>query len=481
MSQGTTIKLKDGREVSTWEIQKELAYRGNLNWLRHGGQKKLHKAFNDRPKQLFVANVARQFGKTYDWCLLCHETGIQKPNARIKYGAPFLRDLEEFIIPTFNAISLKLPKGVVPKRNKSGNKFVFPNGSEILLVGLDTNPDKMRGTTNDLMVFDEAGFTSDLDYIYNSVVIPSTTHRPDCPVVISSTPPLSPAHEFVNFCQRAEKEGCYGVFTIYDNPMLTQKDIDRLAEACGGYDSTTFRREFLCEIITDLSVQIIPEWDGKYVREVERDKYYQFYHRYTSMDIGVRHLTAGQLGYYDFRKGQLVIEDEWQLHGAEVTTKNINEAVYRKEFELWGGVVAPYKRISDNNNLILLQDLSSMHNMYFIATSKDTIEAMVNEVRLFIQAGKLIIHPRCKMTIGCLKYGVWDEKKASRNVFAESKVYGHFDHLAALIYLIRNLDVSSNPVPKDFGIDPATHFINNVKDANLSDTAKAVKKMFKGI
>lgn len=477
----STIKLKDGREVSAWEVQKEFAYRGNLNWLRHGGQKKLNDLFNSRPKQLFVSNVARQFGKTYQWVLLANEIATRKKNARIKYGAPFRTDLDEFIIPTFNAINLKLPKGVAPKRNKSGNKFIFPNGSEILLVGLDTNPDKMRGTTNDLMVFDEAGFASDLDYIYNSVVIPSTTHRPDCPVIISSTPPLSPAHEFVNFCQRAEKEGCYGLFTIYDNPMLNKKDIDRLAEACGGYDSSTFRREFLCEIITDLSVQIVPEWDNRYIQDISRDPYYEFHHKYTSMDIGVRHLTAGQFGYYDFKNARLVIEDEWQLHGAEVTTKNINDAVGKKEFSLWGGVVKPYRRVADNNNLILLQDLSSMHDMHFIATNKDTIEAMVNELRLFIQDGRLIVHPRCKMTIGCLRYGVWDEKKLSRNIFAESKVYGHFDHLAALIYLVRNLDTTTNTVPRDFGINPHTHFINNKKDLSLSSTAKEIKKMFKGI
>jgi hypothetical protein len=214
----------------------------------------------------------------------------------------------------------------------------------------------MRGTTNDLMVFDEAGFTSDLNYIYNSVVIPSTTHRPDCPVVFSSSSPLSPAHEFVGFIQRAEKEGCYGKYTIFDNPLLSQKDIDRLADACGGYESTTFRREFLCEIITDSSLQIIPEWSDSYLSETTRNEFYPFYHKYTSMDIGVRHLTAGQFAYYDFRRAKLVIEDEWQLQGIEVTTKNIYETVSAKEKELWGEAAKPYKRIADNNNLILLQD-----------------------------------------------------------------------------------------------------------------------------
>jgi hypothetical protein len=64
---------------------------------------------------------------------------------------------------------------------------------------------------------------------------------------------------------------------------------------------------------------------------------------------------------------------------------------------------------------------------------------------------------KCKMTRGCLKYGVWDEKKHARNVFAESSVYGHFDHLAALVYLIRCIDTVTNPIPAEYGISPYTH------------------------
>jgi hypothetical protein len=76
---------------------------------------------------------------------------------------------------------------------------------------------------------------------------------------------------------------------------------------------------------------------------------------------------------------------------------------------------------------------------------------MVNEVRIMVGSGQIIIHPRCKMLIGCLKYGLWDK---NRKEFARNKVYGHFDHLAALIYLVRNLAKHSNPVPQEHGFDP---------------------------
>lgn len=46
------------------------------------------------------------------------------------------------------------------------------------------------------------------------------------------------------------------------------------------------------------------------------------------------------------------------------------------------------KRIADNNNVILLQDMSLMHGVHFAPTNKDTLMAMVNEVEcLFYRDG----------------------------------------------------------------------------------------------
>jgi hypothetical protein len=39
-------------------------------------------------------------------------------------------------------------------------------------------------------------------------------------------------------------------------------------------------------------------------------------------------------------------------------------------------------------------------------------------------------------------------------------VYGHYDHLAALVYLVRNLDQNTNPIPNNYGISARNHWIN---------------------
>ena len=59
--------------------------------------------------------------------------------------------------------------------------------------------------------------------------------------------------------------------------------------------------------------------------------------------------------------------------------------------------------------------------------------------------------------IGSLKYGVWNDR---RTEWERSTVYGHFDALAALMYLVRNIDQASNPIPKFHSVDEANTFIN---------------------
>ena len=87
---------------------------------------------------------------------------------------------------------------------------------------------------------------------------------------------------------------------------------------------------------------------------------------------------------------------------------------------------------------------------------------MVNHTRLFVNGARVIVHPRCKHLIGCLQNGIWSE---NRRQFARSSVYGHFDGLAALIYLVRNVDVHTNPIPPMYKLDETTmHIRDSVKE-----------------
>lgn len=455
--------------------QQESWYRGNLTWKLHKGQKVINDLFNKMKGQLFVCNISRQFGKTVYSVIKAIEVAIQKPNSIIRYGTAFLVDLMRFIIPAFKLIMEDCPSPIKGKLvRQGGSAFIFPNGSRIDLVGIDRNPDAMRGNSLDLVVIDEAAYVSSLDYLFKSVIVPSTTHRPHCKILMVSSAPSSPDHDFKLYCDNADS---YCKLTIYDHPTITEETIDRLASKVGGKDSTTFRREFLCEFVADSALQIIPEWKDEFIQDVPKDEFYNFYKKYAGMDMGYRDFTAVLFGYYDFKNSALVIEDELKFNGPEETTQTMSSKIKQKEKDIWGDIPPP-NRIADNNNLTQLQDMSSIYNLSFTATTKESLEAMVNKVRIMVNAGRIMVNPRCEYLIGCLRSGIWDAKKT---IFARSTKYGHFDHMAALIYLVRNLDTNSNPIPATHGFIKQNTFNYHVLDQDnmKRNLSKALIPKFK--
>lgn len=456
-----------------WLIR-ERWLRGKLGYKLHAGQMILREKYRSAKTQLFVGECARQFGKSFEMVVEALELAFSQPKARVKYGTAFHTDLIEFIMPAFDAVLADCPQDIRPVFRVQGSKFIIPhNKSEIKLVGLDRNPNGMRGTSIDLIILDEAGFITNLDYLYKSIIIPATTHRPQCRIVFISTPPATPAHPFLEYVEKAEYEGSYCKLTIYDNPMVDEKTIERLKKESGGEKSTTWRREYLCEHVTDSNLAIIQEWEEAYIQEVPRDVYYPYYHKYASMDLGVKDNTAVIFGHYNFLKASLVIEDEYIINGPELTTDILQKAIKDKETEL-GWTEKLHLRVSDNNNPLLLQDLSYLHKLHFIPTDKGSLEEMINTLRLMVSKGQIIVHPRCKQLKGCLKYGVWDK---NRQKFAQSKVYGHFDALAALVYLVRNLNKTTNPIPSDFQVDYSNQLIfpHQKESQGIRDLKKAFR------
>jgi len=454
-------------------IKSELWKRGNLEWKLHDGQKKIYSLVKGAKEKLYVLNCSRQWGKSYLMAAMAIELAMQKKNARIRYGAAFHTDLSEFIIPAFEKVLDDCPDEYKPKYLSQKSKYVFRNGSEIKLVGVDKNPNGLRGNTLDWIVLDECGFIGTLDYVYKSVIIPSTTHRRNARILMISTPPSSPAHDFVTYCRKAMKEGNYSKFTIYDNPMLSKADIDKLAEEVGGYESVEFKREYLCEFVVDSKLAIIPEWLPLFARPADTaSKLYPLWHKYVGLDIGVVDKTVALFGHYNFQEARLYVQAEFDIQGDKVLTEDIASKTLKLENALWG-TQKPYRRIADNNNLVLINDLSTLHNINFVPTTKEALEAMVNEVRMWVKAGRIHVDPQCSQLLGCLEFGVWNKR---RDKFDRSTDFGHFDALAALVYLVRNIDCTTNPVPYDFGYEKKDIFYN--EPPKLSNSGKALKSVF---
>lgn len=352
------------------------------------------------------------------------------------------------IKPIFKKIFAAYKPKYRPKWNGLEAAYVFPNGSMIHVAGVNNgHEDDLRGTDADLAIVDEAAFVDNLTYLTESVLVPQLINTGG-KLVMSSSSPLTPAHEFAEYIQQAKLGGYYSNFDIHQADYSSELVAEFCKEA-GGAKSTTWRREYLNELIVDTEFSIIPEMAGYNYARGPVSEHYDLLHKYNAMDLGVRDLNVNLFAYYDFERAKLVIERELVMSGPEMTTPKLHAEIEKIEKELWQGK-EPYKRIADNNNPLLLLDLGSIHNMFFHSTSKDALHAMVNAVRVWIAQGRIEIDSSCRVLIDSLKYGIWND---NRSEFSRSKTLGHYDAVAALMYLVRNIDEATNPIPVKIGFN----------------------------
>jgi hypothetical protein len=444
---------------------------GNLSGKLRPIQRTMQKAIQYTQALKYVLNCSRRLGKSFLLLTDALETGLKEVGAELKFAAPTQKQMKGILLPLFRIITLDCPPKYKPIWKASEQKYVFPTtGSELTISGCNNGHEEhLRGTSCRKAYIDEAQSFKNLTYVVQDILMPqllTTNGR----MILAGTPPRSPAHDFVKFIMEAQNRDAYLEQDIY-KAGYDKALIEKFKDESGGENSTTWKREYLCKIVMDENYAIVPEWKPEYEREPDMDEYWKFYHKYDAMDMGVRDKTAVLFGWYDFKRAKLYVVDELVMHGPAMTTKLLAEGIQKKELDNFGK--HPLKlRIADNDNLLLLTDLGSFHGLHFAATNKETLEAMVNQVRLWVASDRVNVHPRCKQLVGCLRYGVWDER---RKQFDRYEEYGHFDALAALVYLIRNIDDRTNPIPPDHKIDPSNMF---VRPQGLTGVQEIVKTLF---
>jgi hypothetical protein len=415
----------------------------------------MHQDVSAAKGKKYVINSSRRLGKSYFLCAYAIEFAIQHPNAQIKFASETQRSVKKIIIPLFRQLLETCPKNLKPKFKAHDGVFEFANGSEIHIAGAAMDQaDSLRGTACDLAIIDEAGFVDELAYLVDSVLLPQTLTRPHAKIIMASTPSRTPDHPFVSkYMLQAMESGSYSKYTIYDNPLLTPETIEEFKIEAGGEETTTWRREYLAEVVTEKERAIFPEATvdelmTKMVYEVRRPAYYI---PITAVDLGYLDFTGILFGYYHFGLAKIVIEDEILINRA--TSHDIVQLILAKERELWGPN-APRMRVVDGPALVIA-DMNETHRFNCRSPEKSDLSANVNRVRMDLSAENFIFHPRCTKTLAQLKFAVWD---SNRKTFSRNSGGGHWDLAAALIYLAKHIDRVTNPTPAGYGWDSFADF-----------------------
>lgn len=456
-------------KLSKEAVRDELWRRGELVWMCHSVQKEMHKTFYDaEDNSILVWLLARQSGKSTCLAILATEAALKKPNSVVKLVTDTKLHAKTIYQPIFTEILTTCPDEYKPRYYDSEYKYIFPNGSQIQLAGSDgQHYERLRGQKSELVLVDEAGFCSDLDDMVISVLLPTTTHTGG-KIVLATTPPEDLSHPFFAFMETAEIENKLTKKTVYDNPLLTHEQINNLAAKMGGANSEKFRREYLCDIIKDSSTSVIPEFNDELQAQIVRPwELPPHYDPYVAMDLGFQDLTAVLFGFYDFRADKIVIQAElpFDFKESDRHLKMLSQEILKKEASLWANpltheVTKPYKRVSDINQIVTNEIYKiSGGTVYFMDTKKYDKEAAINNVRVLLSSGKIIIDPSCTTLIRHLRNARWQKNK---DKFARSPDDSHYDFVDALIYFVRSIDFTKNPYPFGYDLDlkAGEHFYN---------------------
>lgn len=439
------------------ELLRQAWEEGILDWKLRPHQGKLYNFIADAEEHTTktflkkLAKCGRRFGKTFTVLVYANELAQRFPGIRMRYAAPTEKSLKSYVKPNMRAILGDCPQDLKPHFNQQESVYRWPNDAELWLAGTDKeHAEKLRGPGTDLAIVDEAGSMDNLKYVVNDILLPSTMDN-DGRIIIISTPPSSPGHDFTTMCNEAEAEGSLLVQTVWDNTWLAARPdkLQEYIEASGGIESTTWKREYECQDVVDETVAVFAEANDKELMDsiiCEHEKP-DFYNPITAMDPGFSPSHTGILfGYVDFTKATLVIEDEIDM--LRMRTDIMATRIKEKEAHLGYDKIgykghSKHMRWSDIDPRLLM-DLESMHHLSFAATSKDILTAMVNQARVLISQKKVHIHPRCKSLIAQLKSATWNNAKTG---FDFSTQFGHYDVLSAFIYMTRNADWHGNPYP----------------------------------
>lgn len=407
--------------------------------------------------RVFALDSGRRWGKSALLCTLALEDGIKHAGWRIVVCAPTHEMVRKIILPLMAQLTQSCPPNLAPEWLKSEAAYVFANGSRIELIGLDIRPDGARGTGVDKVYLDEAGFFENLEYLLVSVIYPQMLGRDHARIIAASTPPKTPMHYWsVTVIPESVTRGSHDRKTLDDADQYSDFEIEAFyAMMPGGRKGIAARREYGAEHIADATLQIVPEYadaEESIVRVVDPPPVWR--DCYVALDPGFHDLSAALFGYWWFEEQKLVIEDE--IAAPRLNSRELADEIKKTEKRLWGSLrrrgtsgsydtkPQPYLRVSDNDPR-LLADLALDHKLPFVATQKDNLVQQVDQVRVAIQSGKIIIHPRCKTLQLHLRNGVW--KKVGSLFAREGGEFGHFDTLAALVYLWRNVQKRRNPLP----------------------------------
>jgi hypothetical protein len=302
-------------------------------------------------------------------------------------------------------------------------------------------------------------------------------------ILLISSPAKRAGHAFKKFCDTAEADGALLERTIHDNPRISDQEKDELCRAAGGPDSTTWKREYLAQHVTDEESAVMPEATRPQLRaqmlelESEFDLSYRpaGFDTYVWLDPGWSpDFTGIHWAIWDFPNSRVIIEDEFVMR--RMKTDALAKVLRTKTDALWGVGHKPYLCVADVDHR-LIADLGTF-GWDFVPTAKDNLDEAINSLRMSISGQRIPFwtHPRCVATRRQFENAIWNK---ARTKFERTVVDGHFDLVATAVYGRRNLQTWRNPIPSNLPFSRGAGVVTIPIEKEPSKASRVFGKLFK--
>lgn len=284
-----------------------------------------------------------------------------------------------------------------------------------------------------------------------------------------TTNPDSPDHWLLtDFIQEGGIDCRTWWFKLTDNPILDPQYIRNLYQMYGK-QKLYMQRYLEGKWVADIDAMVIPEFleaEDEVVITKDNQCVPEHFIPVVAMDVGYQAKTFVIFGFYDFLRGKAVIQANLVFH--QCGSKEISDGIKEVESNLWPGLEDKVRRWSDND-LILIHDLTKLHNLRFLPTLKDNRDAQVNFTRHKVGERQLEVWEQAQELIVQMRTGCWNERRTDFETDADM---GHLDGIAALLYFMRNLPYNHNPYPKK-KYSQKTHFVRPSRERSHHELEKA--------
>jgi hypothetical protein len=412
-----------------------------------------------REKFPFI-EAARRFGKTTSLLAFVLEKLLQNPGWICRWCFPNKNQAREVLGAEITKFQSERAERLRFKYQTTDSVYIGPGNSRLYIRGVNEDRgDSARGPASNIIVCDEYGFWNEPDYIVREALFPQLENQPGQWLIKASTPPRNLGHRYYAEREQAIVKGRFIQKTIYDNEALSKKELEVIIEESGGVTSPAFRRERLCEAVSDPEMLVIPEWsqfpEPHPLVLPEDAPRPQFFDAYVGGDSGQDDNTFILFGYYDFANDDVVIEKEIVINNE--TTERIVTQAKEIERDLWGSQ-SPYRRVYDADKQ-LTYDITAGLKYTVHRPEKSDKTAAINALRARIGSGHFKVKATCPQLIRQLRVGLWRDDKHSD--FERTEGLGHLDGIAAAVYFNRSVNTKRNPTPPMLGVSLETHHINS--------------------